>query len=397
MNNSKTTILILLCLSILLLGNLVGAQTVPSLSSVLPSGDLLVPTGKVNLKAHKIALSSNVYTLSGNVHVKANNMTVDADEASYDVARNIVAARGNVVFTTDKGASFRGEGMQVNIVTRHWEFLEWSTAFSANSLGKPFLDSLYAGGAKVEGLPNEIIASDTYLTTCNHLDDPHYEIRAGELDIFPGDKIIARNCEVFLLGKMLFRIPWFFISLRDYRSPIVPEFGSNDTEGYYMRLRYQYVMNDNNYGNVRLDTTTKRGEGLGIDHFYTLPGGKGEVFLYGRDLLKEYVVRVDHKQLITPLDLNVDFHGDIRQDSQFTDTPTTITSLSLNLSGPSTQPMWRAGYSEQKTDGVYGSDSTNANLGYTAPAVGGNLQYNTDYSSYGSSGTAKNQDMWNHL
>lgn len=395
MNYLKTSLLLALCVTFC---PAVWGQGGAALAGVLPSGDMLAPTGKINLVAHKITLNSNIYTLTGNVRVKSSNMTVASDEASYDVARNIVAARGNVVFTTDKGVEYHGEGLQVNVVTKHWEFLNWSVAFSANSLGKPFLDKLYAGGAKIEGLPNEVIATESYVTTCNHLDDPHYEIRAEKLEIFPGDKVIAHKCDVYLLGKLIFRLPWFYMSLREHQSPIVPEFGSNATEGYYMRLRYQYVVNDNNIGTVRLDATTKRGEGLGINHFYTLPEGKGELFLYGREMLKEYVVRLDHQQVIEPADLNVEFHGDLRGNSSFTDIPTTLTNLSLNLTGPSKRPMWRAGYSTQKNESTISSGSSNANLSYNAPAAGGNLQYSTTYSRYDNGGaTAINQDMWNRM
>lgn len=80
------------------------------------------------------------------------------------------------------------------------------------------------------------------ITTCdNPLDHHHYDLRAKEITILPGDRYIARNVAVYLAGHRLFNIPSLSGRLTDQR-PKIPlpsvTFGRNKTDGPYIGTSY---------------------------------------------------------------------------------------------------------------------------------------------------------------
>ena len=228
---------------------------------------------------------------------------------------------------------------------------------------------------------------------------PHYLLAAEEVEIIPGDRLIARNVDFIVLGHRVLRLKYFILWLRQRRTPIVPEAGWNQYEGYYLRLLYQYVFNPNQLGGVRLDLTEKLGVGAGVDHFYTVPYGNGEAFLYGRQGLKEYVTRVDHHQQL-PLDITLDFTGDVRQDSQFTEQPTTLTDINARFSRRTTHSSSLFNFVRRVNQGTFASDAVNLLLRYENTTAGGFIRLNEEYGSVSSPGffdAGVNRNLWSRL
>ncbi len=255
------------------------------------------------------------------------------------------------------------------------------------------------GGEELSGLPRGLRARNARVTTCD-LPDPHYILISERVDIYPGEKLIAYDTDVYVLGQKILHIPWFFIDLRQRRSPIVPEAGQNDFEGYYLRLLYQYVMNPENLGGVRLDLTEKLGTGVGVNHFYTIPRGSGEAFAYVRQDGSEYALRVDHTQAL-PADVMVTLRGDVRQDSLFTFQPTTLTNLNTGVSRVTTHSSTQLTATRALNESTFSTDNTSANLTYNHRVERGTLNYNAAYSRYGTSGfgvtSAADEELWNRV
>jgi hypothetical protein len=149
----------------------------------------------------------------------------------------------------EDGNTYWGNVLELEVPTRQWRFLEWSVEYPPAFLGQQFIGPVFVGGREVSGLPDRLRARDSHVTTCD-LPAPHYLLAAEEVEIIPGDRLIARNIDFIVLGHRVLRLKYFILWLRQRRTPIVPEAGWNDFEGYYLRLLYQYVFDPDNLGKV---------------------------------------------------------------------------------------------------------------------------------------------------
>ncbi|HEX2948501.1 MAG TPA: hypothetical protein VHV83_02855 [Armatimonadota bacterium] len=343
--------------------------------------------------------SEGLFLFLGEVTLETPHVSISADEVTYNDRTRSALARGNVSIRLEDGNTYWGNILEYSIATTQWRFLDFSVEYPAGFLGPPFIAPVFVNGQEASGLPHGLRATNSVVTTCD-LPTPHYELQSRRVDIYPGDKLIARDNDVYVLGHRVLHIPWFFLSLRQRRTPIVPEVGKNELEGYFARFLYQYVFSPDQLGGVRLDLTEKRGVGIGVDHFYTVPAGDGEAFLYGRQGLGEYVVRVDHDQLL-PGQIKATVHTDIRQDSQFTPQPTTVTALSTILTRNTTHTGTSFNFTRRLSEGLYSVDNITSTLQYNSSVAAGNLRSSFEYSSFGRTGSSASsytdQELWSRL
>lgn len=367
----------------------------PQLPPAAPAATRLVITSRRQI----FSAEQGLFFFYGDVNVTIDNIVIKAGEVTYNTENQLAIARGNVSILAEDGSTYWGNVLEYNIRNRVWRFLDWSVEYPPGFLGAPFIAPVIIGGEEVTGLPTFLRAQNTRVTTCD-LPTPHYYLTSTRVEIYPGDKLIAWDNDFYVLGHRVLHLPWFFLSLRQYRSPIVPEFGQNEFEGYYLRLLYQYVLNPDQLGGVRLDLTEKLGIGIGVDHFYTVPGGSGEAFVYGRQNLDEYVVRVEHLQQL-PADIEAAVTADIRNDSLFTSQATTITNVNTRLLRRTTHSNSLFNYTRRLNEGFFTTDNTSANLRYDQRTAGGNFRYSGEYSSFGRAGTgtdtAADQELWNRI
>ena len=108
-------------------------------------------------------------------------------------------------------------------------------------------------------------------TTC---ENPHggYHIEARQLDIYPGDKLIARKAVLFLGPLAILYLPLLVIPLRNVKDPrrqtnFIPVVGYDSVEGYYIKARLDFYYSEYYFGYYRLDYYTKEGLGLGYTAF----------------------------------------------------------------------------------------------------------------------------------
>ncbi len=105
-------------------------------------------------------------------------------------------------------------------------------------------------------------------TTC---ENPHrgYHIESKTLDIYPGDRAVARAAVLFLGPLAIFYLPVLVIPLRretDRRrrtGPIVPLIGYDQAEGYWIKARIGFDHGPTYFGYYRVEAYTKIGIGLG--------------------------------------------------------------------------------------------------------------------------------------
>lgn len=119
-------------------------------------------------------------------------------------------------------------------------------------------------------------------TTCER-QRAGYHIEAKTLDVFPGDKAIARNAVLFLGGFAVFFLPIVVIPLTHIeggpgrQTGFLPVIGYSQTEGFYVKAKIGFAPSDTYYGYYRIDEETKLGLGLGYVAFFRRKDGKRAV------------------------------------------------------------------------------------------------------------------------
>lgn len=384
----------------------------PAMPPTLPAEDTPTPPAteapapeegsrRVRVSSTRVIISDaeGFVQFIGNVTAESGAILIRAGEATYFTREDRLIARGNVSIRAENGVTYWGNVLEFNARTRAWEFLDWSVAYPPDILGTAFLAPVYVNGEDISSLTGGLRARNAQVTTCD-LVPPHYHLISQRIDIFPGDKLIAYKTDVYVLGQKVLHIPWFFLSLKDTRTPFVPEAGQNDYEGYYLRILYQYVFNPEQLGGVRLDLTEKLGTGVGVDHFYTVPNGVGEAFAYGRQGLTEYALRLDHSQQLAPNMVGT-VRADVRQNSLFTAQPTTNTDISTNLLRKTTHSNTQFDFTRRLNQGYFSTDNSNTNLRYNLDTTGGTFNFTNTYSRFGRTGagttTAPDEEMWNRM
>ncbi len=106
------------------------------------------------------------------------------------------------------------------------------------------------------------------ITTC---ENPRggYHLESKTLDVYPGDKAVAKSAVLFLGALAVFYLPIVIISLRQdepgsRRNPgFLPLVGYDSAEGFYIKARIGFSPSDYYYGYYRVEEYTRIGLGLG--------------------------------------------------------------------------------------------------------------------------------------
>lgn len=354
--------------------------------------------GRLRITAKRQIFSPNLglYQFFGDVAVTSDTLNLRAAEMSYDAASDLVLARGDVALTGEDGQTLYGSTLEYHPRAHTWVFHDWNAALPPELVGKPLLTPLYVTGASLSpGKKDGLELDGATLTTCD-LEHPHYALAAREVVLFPGDKLIARDVEVYVHERRLLRLPWMIFLLGTRRLPIVPEVGRNDTEGYFVRLPYQYLLNADNLGLLRLDVTEKRGLGLGIDHFYTLASGNGEAFAYLNSDEKDYTLRLRHTQPL-PADIALNLDLERRRTSTNGQNPTLTTNVLARLQRNTAHTNSSLEYGDNTYDGSLTTSVQRLNLHHELRTRDSALSYQGEYQNTRYGDQAADQELWHHL
>jgi hypothetical protein len=375
-----------------------GPATTSAAPPAGPAADAPPGKNRLKLRAQRQiwAPEAGRYTFTGAVTLDYDTVHIEADEIVYDETTRQARAAGHVGIRTDEGPTYAGDALVLDTRTRQWQFTKWAVEYPPGQLGDKIIAPVYASGQALAGEPSRVAGDKSRLTSCD-LPGPHYYLQAERVEIIPGDKLLAWSVDLYLLDRRVLHIPWFFLTLRRQQSSITPDVGRNDEEGYFLRLLYQYAVSEEQLGGVRVDFTQKLGTGIGVDHFYTVPNGSGEAFLYGRQNLAESVVRVKHSQML-PADITVNLLADIRKNSQFWGQSSTFTDLNAKIERVTPHATTLFNYSSRLNRGAFSSDTASANFRYDVRGRAGTLSYSGELSSFGqSTGSAANQELWHRL
>lgn len=205
----------------------------------------------------------------GNVEISYQGIFLYADKVTIWMEEKKALAEGNVKLVKD-GAIFRG-------ISLSYDFKE-----NKGKLIKPVVEKYgpwYGKGLELEEYEKgKYLVKKGYITTCE-LKKPHYRFQARTIKIYLGEKVVARNVIFYLGDKPLLYLPYLTRSLKDTYMPVTVIPGKNDEWGWYLLTSWDYSLNPEQKGKMRLDYRQLKGFAHGIEHNYRFKNGEG-IFKY---------------------------------------------------------------------------------------------------------------------
>ena len=220
---------------------------------------------------------------NGNVVITYKDSTLTCDRATVWTETKDSEAEGHVQIKRGENV-FSGERLLYNFET------ERGTILAARGIASPWY--MAAPRAEKENR-NKYVARNAWITTCDRF-DPHYRIRASKVELYPEDKVIARNAVLYFFNIPVAYFPYYDHSLKEQQNKWSVTPGKNKEWGYFALIKYRYEISERLRGKIHFDWRERKGIAPGVDALYNVePYGKGVFRFYwmedkGRNKAKVY-------------------------------------------------------------------------------------------------------------
>ncbi len=208
--------------------------------------------------------------VKGNVEMVKGQTRLVCDYLDFSRKTNVARAKGNVSLFMPQG-EISGEAMTFNFKTMKGDFQD------ARIASTPY----YGMGARVAKVDENLMVLDNgVVTTCDY-DHPHYGIRSRRIEIYPGEKLVARGMR-FVLGRIpILYLPRFTQSLKEKEPKVIFTPGYDKRWGMFLLSTWRYRLNDDIKGRIHLDAREKKDVAWGVDVSYkTSKAGRGTIQTY---------------------------------------------------------------------------------------------------------------------
>lgn len=217
--------------------------------------------GSVELSADSIEYSvdGNTVIAKGRVVIIRGETKLYADEVEFYRNEQKAKAQGNVKLIMEK-SEIRGAKMEFDFNSMMGDF------YGAKIYAAPY----YGGGRKISKVgDNKMLIYDGYMTTTD-FDKPEYRLRSNRIEVYPGDKMVARNVRMVMGRVPVMYIPKFTQSLKDTKPRVMITPGYDKEWGAFLLLGWRYYFNENFKGVIHTDYRERLDFGSGIDLNYNL-------------------------------------------------------------------------------------------------------------------------------
>lgn len=221
---------------------------------------------------------SEIVSADSGITVEYENIQVSADSMTAFLKTKTIEFAGNVKLANDKGSVY-GDRLSYNIQSDNWSFNNGKSELLPRIFNYYLSSSVFIKGDKLESSQDIISVQNGSVTTCD-LEKPHYYFYVKKMVIHPGMRIIAHNAQMIVNNKRLFSIGKLIIPIKRTDYQLIPQIGSSNDEGYYVKLSYPYTSTEQNTGILKLDLMTNKGVGLGANHSYSIKNAAGMAALY---------------------------------------------------------------------------------------------------------------------
>jgi len=229
-------------------------------------------------------MEGNKVIADGNVEVIKEAMTLTCDRVEFSKDTGVAYATGHVRLVSTKGESIEmtGEALTFNF-EKMTGTLDNSSIFSAPYFGF---------GEKVSKVDeSHMEMKKAFITTCD-LDKPHYRMTSKKMDVYPGDKLIARSVRMLIGNIPMLYLPRFTQDLREKKPKVIFTPGYDKEWGMFVLSQWRYHFNENFKGIVHVDAREKKDIAWGVDVDYKTPKtGSGKIKTY---YMNERSITSDH-------------------------------------------------------------------------------------------------------
>lgn len=236
-------------------------------------------------------------TALGHVDIKYGDIDILSDQAVFNGTTKIITATGHVKFVNANGD------------TAVAKTLDYDTSNGRVNMTDVAGQSaqVYAQGEQIQGFlyykaqqvttdsQGHTILHNGWITTCD-LSHVAYHITGKEIEVRPGDRLIARHSALYL-GKYLVAALGILViplsqAAAQHPSAIAPRIGYNSSFGFFVKTFINFYRNPYFYGTYHVDYYQKVGVGLGAD-----------IYLYRRDqrgqsTISFYNLRSNQQQIL---------------------------------------------------------------------------------------------------
>ncbi|MEA3485763.1 MAG: hypothetical protein U9R03_03540, partial [Candidatus Aerophobetes bacterium] len=200
--------------------------------------------------------------------LKYKNVQLKADNIRLNLESLDLWAEGKVDLQMSS-RRVRGESLKYNLRTKKGEVQ------SPEGIEGP----IFYKASQAYLSPRTIQLSRTSFTTCD-LSPPHYKIKAREVKIILDDEVIARDAVFYIRKYPFFWTPILVRYLNKKNKIMLPSVGYSNFAGWYVKTGYYFYSSPRLEGAIHLDYREKKGWTEGIDTFYKIDGGEGEIKSY---------------------------------------------------------------------------------------------------------------------
>ena len=171
--------------------------------------------------------AENLIVLTGEPEAVAGTDRLTAERITIEQTTQVITAEGNVVIRRPTGTIYATKAVY-----------DYGAGTGTATSGNTIFGNYRIQAEEIRLLPGPAYhALRAKLTTCFE-EKPHYEIYTRELELYPGDKLIAHHIGIDLLNRRLITIPRYTKSLKEgtgeeEEKSLYPSFGYASRLGFY--------------------------------------------------------------------------------------------------------------------------------------------------------------------
>ena len=196
---------------------------------------------------------------SGNVSITYGDTTLSCDRIEVNTRTRQALCEGNVRVEQPSGVLV-GERIRYDFLNEEGEIVGGEVkAF-------PWFASAEETAKVGE---NEYRLRGGHFSTCD-LDEPHYRLEAKQIQIFPDDKIIAKNVIAYIGKVPVFWMPYYYHPIIDLKAKVQFIPGAGEDWGYFLLSAWRTHLKGNSKVDWKLDYRSKKGFAAGGDVYYNL-------------------------------------------------------------------------------------------------------------------------------
>lgn len=132
---------------------------------------------------------------------------------------------------------------------------------------------------------NKFILKNGHISTCDH-DTPHYRLQAKHIEVYPDEKVIAKNVAVYIGKVPVMWFPYYYHPIISTKAKVQFIPGVTSDWGYFLLSAWRMQIKGNTKADILIDYRTKKGFAGGANIYYDMNDfglaglGKGVLKLY---------------------------------------------------------------------------------------------------------------------